>query len=136
LPLKKKVADKETYANETFTACMMSAALLALAGLALSQPVQQSLTLLISGHLGIAPVVLRKSRCYVETETLARIATDSLGPKENQTILTLPVSPPLVRAILLAKFATCPKVYRSTFFRSLRYRRGSSVLDPKPGEKL
>jgi hypothetical protein len=98
LPLKKKVADKETYANETFAACMMSAALLALAGFALSQPVQQNLTLLISDHLGITPVVLTKSRCNVETETLARIASGSLGPKENQIILTLPAFPPLVRA--------------------------------------
>jgi hypothetical protein len=75
-----------------FATWLMLAALLALPGFALSQALQQNLSLLITGRPGIAPVVQMNGRSYVEIEALARIASGSLGFKENQIILTLPAS--------------------------------------------
>jgi len=71
---------------------MMSAALLALPVFALSQAVQQALTLVVNGRSGEAAVVQLNGKSYVEIETLARIASGSLGFKGNRIILTLPAS--------------------------------------------
>jgi hypothetical protein len=75
-----------------FATWLMLAAFLTLPGFALSQALQQNLSLLIYGRPGIAPVVQMSGRSYVEIEALARITSGSLGFKENQIILTLPAS--------------------------------------------
>jgi hypothetical protein len=67
----------------------MLAALLALPIFALSQVVQQTLSLIVSGKPGDAPVVQMNGRSYVEIEGLARVAGGSLSFKGNQIILTL-----------------------------------------------
>jgi hypothetical protein len=68
----------------------MLAALLALPIFALSQAAQQTLTLIVNGRPGDAPVVQMNGRSYVEIEALARVASGSLSFKGNQIILTLP----------------------------------------------
>jgi hypothetical protein len=71
---------------------LMMVALLALAGLALSQGGQQNGTLLVSGQPGQAPVLQVNGRSYVDIEALARLANGSLKFNGNQIILTLPAS--------------------------------------------
>jgi len=67
-------------------------AVLAVPALALSQPVQQSGTLTVSGHSGQAPVLQINGRSYVDIEALARLTNGSVGFKGNQITLTLPAS--------------------------------------------
>jgi hypothetical protein len=67
-------------------------AVLAVPALALSQAVQQSGTLIVSGHSGQAPVLQINGRSYVDIEALARLTNGSLGFKGNQISLTLPAS--------------------------------------------
>jgi len=73
-----------------FSGWLMLAALLALPIFALSQAAQQTLTLIVNGRPGDAPVVQMNGRSYVEIEALARVASGSLSFKGNQIILTLP----------------------------------------------
>jgi hypothetical protein len=67
-------------------------AVLAVPALALSQAVQQSGTLIVSGHSGQAPVLQINGRSYVDIEALARLTNGSLGFNGNQISLTLPAS--------------------------------------------
>jgi hypothetical protein len=71
---------------------LMMAALLAVAGLALSQSTQQNVMLVVNGQPGQAQVLQINGRSYVEVETLARLTNGSLGFKGNQITLTLPTS--------------------------------------------
>ena len=59
-------------------------------GLALSQTVQQSRTLIVNGKSGQVKVMEIDGRSYVDLESLARIANGTLGFSENQITLTLP----------------------------------------------
>jgi hypothetical protein len=70
----------------------MMLAVLAVPALALSQAVQQSGTLIVSGHSGQAPVLQINGRSYVDIEALARLTNGSLGFNGNQISLTLPAS--------------------------------------------
>lgn len=67
-------------------------AVLAVAGLAFSQAVQQNGTLTVSGQPGQTPVLQINGRSYVDLEALARLANASLAFKGNQITLTLPAS--------------------------------------------
>jgi hypothetical protein len=64
-------------------------------GLALSQALRQSRTLVLNGQSGQVKVMEVDGRSYVELESLARIANGTLGFSGNQITLTLPgtVSP-------------------------------------------
>ena len=70
----------------------MLLALLAMAGLGLSQAVQQSGVLIVSGQPGQARVVQINGKSYVDIEALARITNGSLSFGGNQITLTLPSS--------------------------------------------
>jgi hypothetical protein len=75
-----------------FSNWWLLAVLLVLPIMALSQVAQQTLTLLVNGRPGAAPIVQISGRSYVEIEALARLASGSLSFKGNQIILTLPGS--------------------------------------------
>ena len=66
--------------------------LLIVPGLALSQAVQQSRTLIVNGKSGQVKVMEIDGRSYVDLESLARIANGTLGFSGNQITLTLPSS--------------------------------------------
>jgi hypothetical protein len=66
--------------------------LLIVPGLARSQPVQQSRTLIVNGQSGPAKIMEIDGRSYVDLESLARIANGTLGFSGNQITLTLPNS--------------------------------------------
>jgi hypothetical protein len=68
---------------------LILAALLAVPGLALSQPGDDNRTLVFSGQPGQAPIVRMQGRTYVELEALARLTHGSLTFNGNQTTLTL-----------------------------------------------
>ena len=61
-------------------------------GLALSQAVQQSRTLIVNGQSGQVKVMEIDGRSYVDLESLARIANGTLGFSGKQITLTLPRS--------------------------------------------
>ncbi len=67
-------------------------ALLAVPGLALSQAVQRSWILVVSGQSGEAPVIQVGGRSYFDVEALARLTNGSLSFQGNQITLTLPAS--------------------------------------------
>ena len=71
---------------------MILPTLLAMAGLGLSQAVQQSGVLVVSGQPGQARVVQINGKSYVDIEALARITSGSLSFGGNQITLTLPSS--------------------------------------------
>jgi len=64
--------------------------LLIVPGLALSQAVQQSRTLIVNGKSGQVKVMEIDGRSYVDLESVARIANGTLGFSGNQITLTLP----------------------------------------------
>jgi len=64
--------------------------LLIVPGLALSQAVQQSRTLIVNGKSGQVKVMEIDGRSYVDLESLARIGNGTLGFSGNQITLTLP----------------------------------------------
>jgi hypothetical protein len=66
--------------------------LLLVPGLALSQAVQQSRTLIVNGQPGQVKVTEIDGRSYVDLESLVRIANGTLGFRGNQITLTLPSS--------------------------------------------
>ena len=66
--------------------------LLIVPGLALSQAVRQSRTLILNGQSGQVKVMEVDGRSYVDLESLARIANGTLGFSGNQITLTLPSS--------------------------------------------
>jgi hypothetical protein len=68
------------------------AGLVVVPGMVLSQGVEESRTLLISGQSGQAPVVRMQGKSYVELEALARLTHGSLSFSGNQVTLTLPSS--------------------------------------------
>jgi hypothetical protein len=67
-------------------------ALLFVPGLALSQAVQQSRTLIVNGQSGQVKVMAIDGRSYVDLESLAHIANGTLGFSGKQITLTLPSS--------------------------------------------
>ncbi len=79
-----------------FSASLMLASLLLLPGLALAQTAQQkeNLTLIVSGHPGLATIVQINGRSFVEIEALARAVNGTLRFNGNQIILTIPASAP------------------------------------------
>jgi len=60
-------------------------------GLALTQTVQQSRTLIVNGQSGEVKVMAIDGRSYVDLESLAHIANGTLGFSGKQITLTLPV---------------------------------------------
>ena len=66
--------------------------LLIVPGLALSQDVRPSRTLILNGQSGKVTVMDVEGRSYVDLESLARIANGTLGFSGNQITLTLPSS--------------------------------------------
>jgi hypothetical protein len=66
--------------------------LLSVPGLARSQAVEQSRTLIINGQSGPVKIMELDGRSYVDLESLARIANGALGFSGNQITLTLPSS--------------------------------------------
>ena len=64
--------------------------LLIVPGLALSQAVQQSRTLIVNGKSGQVKVMEIDGRSYVDLESLARIGNGTLAFSGNQITLTLP----------------------------------------------
>jgi hypothetical protein len=73
-------------------AWLMLMAILAMAGLALSQSGQQSSSLFVIGQQGQAAVVQVNGRSYVDLESLARLLNGSLSYSGNRIALTLPSS--------------------------------------------
>jgi hypothetical protein len=67
--------------------------LLMVSGLALSQAVQQSRTLILNGQSGQVKVEKIDGRSYVDLESLARITNGTLGFSGNQITLMLPNFP-------------------------------------------
>jgi hypothetical protein len=65
--------------------------LLIVPGLALSQAVRQSRTLILNGQSGQVKVIEVDGRSYVDLESLARIVNGTLGFSGNQITLTLPI---------------------------------------------
>jgi len=61
-------------------------------GLALTQTVQQSRTLIVNGQSGQVKVMAIDGRSYVDLESLAHIANGTLGFSGKQITLTLPVA--------------------------------------------
>jgi len=61
-------------------------------GLALTQTVQQSRTLIVNGQSGEVKVMAIDGRSYVDLESLAHIANGTLGFSGKQITLTLPVT--------------------------------------------
>src|SRR5580658_1349355 len=61
-------------------------------GMVLSQGVEESRTLAISGQAGQAAVVRMQGKSYVELEALARLTHGSLSFNGNQVTLTMPAS--------------------------------------------
>ena len=66
--------------------------LLIVPGLALTQTVQQSRTLIVNGQSGEVKVMAIDGRSYVDLESLAHIANGTLGFSGSQIKLTLPSS--------------------------------------------
>jgi hypothetical protein len=66
--------------------------LLIVPGLARSQAVEQSRTLIVNGQSGPVKIMELDGRSYVDLEALARIANGTLGFSGNQITLTLPNS--------------------------------------------
>ena len=66
--------------------------LLIVPGLARSQAVQQSRTLIVNGRSGPVKIMEIDGRSYVDLESLARIVNGTLGFSGNQITLTLPSS--------------------------------------------
>jgi hypothetical protein len=61
-------------------------------GLALTQTVQQSRTLIVNGQSGQVKVMAIDGRSYVDLESLAHLANGTLGFSGKQITLTLPVA--------------------------------------------
>lgn len=66
--------------------------LLIVPGLARSQAIEQSRTLIVNGQSGPVKIMELDGRSYVDLESLARIANGTLGFSGNQITLTLPSS--------------------------------------------
>jgi hypothetical protein len=73
-------------------AWLMLTAILAMAGLALSQSGQQNSTLFVIGQAGQAAVVQINGRSFVDLESLARLLNGSLSFAGSRIALTLPSS--------------------------------------------
>jgi hypothetical protein len=73
-------------------AWLMLMALLAMAGLALSQSGQENATLFVIGQQGQATVIQMNGRSYVDLESLARLLNGSLSYAGNRIALALPSS--------------------------------------------
>ncbi len=78
--------------NKLWRGCLILLVLLMVPGLAYSQAVQQSRTLIVNGQSGQVKVMEIDGRSYVDLESLARIANGTLGFSGNQIALTLPSS--------------------------------------------
>jgi len=76
--------------NKSWCGWLILLALLIVPGLALSQAVQQSRTLIVNGKSGQVKVMEIDGRSYVDLESLARITNGTLGFSGNQITLTLP----------------------------------------------
>jgi len=70
----------------------MAAVVLIGAGVSISQGVQQSGTLVVSGYSGQAPVIQAGGRSYVDIASLAQLTNGSLSFNGHQVTLTLPGS--------------------------------------------
>jgi hypothetical protein len=82
---------------------MMGKVLVALLGMAVAgiaqsstQHVSQNMALTVSGHPGLAPVIQRNGRSYVDVEALAKATGATLGFQGTRIVLTLPAPPPPV----------------------------------------
>ena len=78
--------------NKSWRGWLFPLVLLIVPGLALSQAVQQSRTLIVNGQSGQAKVKESDGRSYVDLESLAHIANGTLGFSGKQITLTLPVA--------------------------------------------
>jgi hypothetical protein len=67
----------------------VTAALVVVPGMLLSQSVEESRTLVIDGQAGQAPVMRLRGKSYVELEALARLTHGTLSFNGNQVTLTL-----------------------------------------------
>jgi len=78
--------------NKLWRGCLVLLVLLIVPGLAYSQAVQQSRTVIVNGQSGQVKVMEIDGRSYVDLESLARIANGTVGFSGNQITLTLPSS--------------------------------------------
>jgi hypothetical protein len=78
--------------NKTWCGWLILLMFFIVPGLALSQTVQQSRTLIVNGQSGQMKVMEIDGRSYVDLESLARIANGTLGFSGKQITLTLPVT--------------------------------------------
>jgi hypothetical protein len=78
--------------NKTWCGWLILLVLCLVPGLAFSQAVQQSRTLIVNGQPGQMKVTEIDGRSYVDLESLARIANGTLGFSGKQITLTLPVT--------------------------------------------
>ena len=93
-------------------------AFLAVPAPALSQAVQQSGTLTVSGQPGQVPVFQINGRSYVDVEALARLTNSSLGFKGNQVTLTLPGSAASAPAAAPAASQPASPVFSKDFLKA------------------
>jgi hypothetical protein len=75
------------------------AVLLVLPAAAVSQAIQQTGTLVVSGYPGQVPVTQISGRTYVAVDELARLLNGSLGYHGSQVTLALPASPNSAAAV-------------------------------------
>lgn len=78
--------------KESWRGWLILLVLLIVPGLARSQAVQQSRTLIVNGRSGPVKIMEIDGRSYVDLESLARIVNGTLGFSGNQITLTLPSS--------------------------------------------
>ncbi len=78
--------------NKLWRGCLSLLVLLIVPGLAHSQAVQQSRTLIVNGQSGQVKVMEIDGRSYVDLESLARISNGTMGFSGNQITLMLPGS--------------------------------------------
>ena len=78
--------------KESWRGWLILLVLLIVPGLARSQAVQQSRTLMVNGRSGPVKIMEIDGRSYVDLESLARIVNGTLGFSGNQITLTLPSS--------------------------------------------
>ena len=78
--------------NKLWRGCLSLLVILIVPGLAHSQSVQQSRTLIVNGQSGQAKVMEIDGRSYVDLESLARISNGTMGFSGNQITLMLPSS--------------------------------------------
>jgi hypothetical protein len=78
--------------NKSWRGWLFPLVLLIVPGLALSQAVQQSRTLIVNGQSGQAKVKESDGRSYVDLESLARITNGTLAFNGDHITLTLPNS--------------------------------------------